>query len=147
MADFPPSAPPASAAPEQPPGAGNPSGAPLIGSSPMTGPTQNLGEAAQGNQILQMLLEGMAMALLKFGPASPIGMSLNKAIMDLGKHVPPGAASPQGVSNALKAMALKKMQMQPQQSAMAAMSPGGPGGPGGAPAMPPPKPPPGLMGA
>jgi hypothetical protein len=103
----------------------------------MTGPTQNLGHGAQGLQILQVLLEGMTLALTKIGASTPPGQAVAKAIVDIGKHVPPGATSPQGASNALKAMALRQNQMQPHKAAQAAMTPGAPPPGGAAPAPPP----------
>lgn len=108
----------------------------------MTGPTQNLGSGAQGMQIAQVLLEGMTLALTKLGASSPIGQEIAKALVAIGKHVPPGATSPSGASNAMKMMAMKQNQMAPHAAAQGAMAPGGapPGGapPPGAGAPPPP---------
>lgn len=116
-------------------------GQPPIGSSPVTGPTQNLGAAAKGMQAVSALLSGMAIVMPLVGPATPLGQAINKAIGDIAKHVPPGASTPQGEGNFLKEMMLKQQQMQSQRAAVGAMG-GQPGGmpPGGASPMPAPQP-------
>ena len=94
-----------------------------------------------------MLMEGMAMTLSLVGASSELGRALNKAMLDIGKHVPAGSGSPQGVSQAMKQMAMKHAQMAPHKAAMGAAAPGGaPPAPGaGAAPMPPPQqPPPGA---
>lgn len=93
-------------------------GQPPIGSSPATGPTQNLGLAAKGIQAVGALMNGMAMVIPLVGAGSPLGQSLAKALTDIGKHVPPGAASPQGQQDFIRQMAMKQMQMGPQQAAL-----------------------------
>jgi hypothetical protein len=74
---------------------------------------------AQGIQAAGALLKGMAMVMAMVGPETPLGQSLNKAIADVGKNIPPGAASPQGEQNFMKQMALRHTQMAPQQAAVA----------------------------
>ena len=91
----------------------------------MTGPTQNLGHAAQGMQILSLLLDGMTLALTKIGAGTPAGQAVAKAIVDIGKHVPPGATSPQGASNAMRSMALRQTQMRPHMAVQGGPPPGG----------------------
>lgn len=105
----------------------------------MTGPTQNLGSEAQGMQIAQMVLDGLTLALGKVGAGTPLGQSLAKALVDIGKHIPPGSTSPQGVSNAMKTMAMKQHQMAPHMAAQGAGAPpgGAPPGAGAAPPQPP----------
>jgi hypothetical protein len=120
--------PPPPAGGATPPSAGAPSpGSPPIGSSPMTGPTQNLGKVAQGQKMVRALLDGMAMALAAVGVSTPLGQALSKALTDIGKHVPPDA----GPNDAMRQMAAKQAQMAPHQAAMA----------GAKPAMPPATPP------
>jgi hypothetical protein len=89
---------------------------------------------AQGIQAAGALLKGMAMVMAMVGPESPLGQALNKSITDVGKHIPPGASSPQGENNFVKQMALRQQQMAPHQAAAGAMQrpPGAPP-PGGAP--------------
>ena len=135
----PPTPPPESPGAAAPPGGAPTPGQPPIGSSPATAPTQNLGHAAQGIQIVGMLLNGMAMAIAKVGASTPVGQALSKALVDIGKHVPPGSSTPQGEQNAMQAMMQKKMQMAPQMAAMGAQGPRPPmpGAPPGAGAPPP----------
>ena len=110
-----------------------PQGQPPIGSSPATGPTQNVGMQAQGLQAAAALLELMASILPKVGVATPLGMAINKAIGDIGKTIPPGAASPQGKANAVDMMKMKQMQMAPQMAALQASQHQPPGAGGGSP--------------
>ena len=107
----------------QAPGGGPQPGQPPMGASPATGPTQNLGAAAQGIQAVGALLKGMAMVLTLVGPATPIGMAITKALQDIGKHVPPGASTPQGENNFAKQMMLRQQQMGSHQAAMGAQQP------------------------
>lgn len=129
-----------------PPGAGSPpqQGQPPIGSSPATGPTQNTGMQAKALQGVGVLLSGMASAIQALGPTSPIGQALTKAMMDIGKHVPPGSVTPEGEMNFIKQLAMKAQQMAPQRAAMASQGGPPPGAmpPPGAGAAPPPPPPP-----
>lgn len=128
-------------APAAPPGGSPPpgAGAPPIGSSPATGPTQNLGATAQGNQIAGMVVQGLVLALTKIPPGTPLYQAVSKAQADISKHLEPGATSPQGISNAMKGMAMKHAQMAPHAGAMAtqAGAPGGAPPPGGMPPRPP----------
>lgn len=78
---------------------------------------------AQGIQAAGALLKGMAMVMALVGPETPLGQSLNKAITDVGKHIPPGASSPQGETNFIKQMALRQQQMAPHQAAVAGAAP------------------------
>lgn len=98
----------------------------------MTGPTQNQGTMAQGMKLAQALVDGMAFVIPKVGASTPIGMAIAKAMIDIGKTLPPS----QGPNDGLKQMALKSMQMAPHQAAMKANVPGG--APPGGGASPPP---------
>ena len=82
--------------------------------------------------MVSALLTGMAMVLTKVGPGTPLGQAVAKAITDIGKHVPPGASTPQGDSNQIKAMAMRQAQMAPHQAAVGAQ-----GAPPSGAAMPP----------
>lgn len=104
-----------------PPSAGASPGQPPIGSSPATGPTQNLGLAAQGIQAAGALLNAMARLIPAVGPATPIGQAIAKAMVDIGKHVQPGSTTPQGEMNFAQRMVQTQQQMMPQRAAMAAM--------------------------
>lgn len=85
----------------------------------------------------------MTLAMTKVPPGTPLAKALSKAHYEIGKEIEPGAASPAGVNNAIKSMAMQRSRMQPQMSAQTtqAGAPGGapPGGmpPGGAPPKPP----------
>ena len=108
-----------------------------MGSTPATTATQNLGMAAKGMQAVSALLNGMAMVIPLVGAGSPIGQALAKAMVDVGKHVQPGSASPQGDNEFIKQMAMRQQQMGSQRGALGA--PGGAGGgapPGAAPPGP-----------
>jgi hypothetical protein len=120
MPDQPTPAPTPGATPTPPPGGPQP-GQPPIGSSPATGPSQNLGKMAQGIQAAGALLKGMAMVMAMVGPETPLGQALNKSITDIGKNIPPGASTPAGENNFVKQMALRQQQMGPQQAAVAGM--------------------------
>jgi hypothetical protein len=115
---------------------GPPQGQPPIGSSPATGPSQNLGLAAKGMQAAGALLNAMAMVIPLVGAGSPIGQALAKAMVDIGKHVPPGTASPQGESEFVKQMALRQQQMGSQRAALASQQPPPGAAPGAAPQPP-----------
>lgn len=122
---------------------GQPQGQPPIGSSPATGPSQNLGMAAKGMEATGALLNAMGMLIPMVGAGTPLGQSIAKAIGDIGKHIQPGAATPQGSKNFAQQMMLQQAQMGPHRAAIASQAPGGaPGGgmppgagmpPGGAP--------------
>lgn len=120
-------------APASPGGA---AGGPPIGSSSATGPSQNLGATAQGNQIVSAILQLMAAAMTKVPPGSEQAKALSEAHYRLGKTVEPGAASPAGVSNAMKNAMMQRQRMAPQMGAMATQA-GAPGGAGAAPPKPP----------
>lgn len=96
-------------------------------------------------QAVSMLLNGMAMVIPMVGAHTPLGLSVAKALSDIGKHVPPGASSPQGDNNAMQQMQQRALQMQSQRAAMGAQGgpPGGAPPPGGAAPPPggPPRPP------
>lgn len=115
---------------------------PPIGAGQATGPSQNLGTTAEGNQIAAMILQGLTLAMTKIPPGSELGKAISKAHYEIGKHIEPGAASPAGVSNSFKKMAMQHQQMAPHAGAMAtqgAAPPGaGPPGAGAAPPQPPP---------
>lgn len=109
--------PPGGGAP--PPGAPPPGGgAAPIGSSSATGPTQNLGATAQANQILGLLLQNMAMALTKLPPGTPAQIEVSKAFHAISSKLEPGSASPAGINNAQRTMALQAQRMGPQQGAL-----------------------------
>ena len=134
---------PASMPPGAPGAQGQPPGTPPIGSSPVTGPTANLGVQAAAVQGVGLLIKLSGELIPRVGASSPIGMDLAKMITMLGKHVQPGAVSPAAENNQLENLRMKQMTMAPQMAALRAQGgpPGGgapPGGPpGGAPPMPP----------
>lgn len=64
------------------------------------------------------------MALTKIPPGSPLSQAISESMTRIGKHLEPGAASPAGVSNAMKQMATQQMQMAPHRAAMGAPPPG-----------------------
>ena len=124
------------------PPAGPPQGQPPIGSSPATGPTQNLGLAAKGIQAAGAVLNAMAMVIPLVGAHTPLGQSLAKAMTDIGKHLQPGAASPQGERNFMQQMMQRQQQMAPQRAAVMSQQGPAPGGnPAGAGGPPPATPP------
>lgn len=124
-----------------PPGAGAaPPGQPPFGSSPATGATTNPGLAAKGMQAAGALLNGMAMVIPLVGAQTPLGQAFAKAMIDIGKELPPGATSPQGEQNFLQQMAMRQQQMMPQRAAVGGAPPGAAPPPGGAPPPPPPMP-------
>jgi hypothetical protein len=86
--------------------------------------------AAKGLQAVSALLNGMAMVIPLVGAHTPLGQEMAKAMVSIGKHVPPGAASPEGEKNFLAQMALRQQQMGPQKAAMASQMPAGAAGPG-----------------
>jgi len=90
---------------------------------------------AQAIQATGALLKGMAMIMAMAGPETPLGQSLNKAIADVGKHMPAGASSPEGENNFIKQMALRQQQMAPHQAALGAGAPPPPSPGAGAPPM------------
>lgn len=89
-----------------------------MGSSPATGPTQNLGAEAQGVQAAAVIVDMLAHALPRVGASTPLGQALAKAMLDIGKHVPPGAGSPQAKQTQLQSLMMKQRQMAPQMAAL-----------------------------
>jgi len=79
-----------------------------------------------------MLLQGMTMALTKLPPGSEVSTLITEFMTKLGKLVPAGAVSSQGVSNSIKQMAMKQQQMAPHMGAMQTQG-AHPPMPGGAP--------------
>lgn len=63
------------------------------------------------------------------GPETPLGQAFSKAILDIGKLIPPGTASPQGEDNFMKEMAMKRQQMGPHRAAVASQMPAAPAPP------------------
>lgn len=128
---------PSSGGATPPAAGGGASPAPPIGSSTATGPSQNLGATAQGNQIAAAVVQGLTLAMTKVPPGTPLFKALSKAHFEIGKEIEPGAASPAGVSNAMKSMAMQQGRMAPHAGAMTTQA----GGPAAGAAAPPPKPP------
>lgn len=83
------------------------------------------------------LLQAMTLAMTKIPPGTPLFKAVSKAVTDIGKEIEPGAASPAGMSNAMKGMAMQQGRMQPHIGAQATQA----GAPGGAPPPKPPMPP------
>ena len=133
--------PAAAAAPPGSAGGPHPPGQPPIGSSPATGPSQNLGMAAKGLQAAGALLNAMAMVIPLVGAGSPLGQALAKSMTDIGKHIPPGASSPQGEQQFAQQMLMKQRQMASQRAAVGSQMPGVGAGAPGAGAPPPSAPP------
>ena len=123
--------------PSPPPGGAPPSGGPgaaPIGSSSATGPSQNLGATAQGNQIAAAAVQLLTMALTKVPPGTSLHKAISKAQYEIGKEIEPGAASPAGDDTAFKNAQMQRQRMQSQLGAQATHA----GTPG---AAMPPKPP------
>lgn len=91
-----------------------------IGSSPATGPTQNLGMQAHGLQAIAVSLRILEAALPHLGSSSEVGKDVIRAISTLSKHVDPGAISQVSEKNQLQSLAMKQQQMGPQVAAMRA---------------------------
>jgi hypothetical protein len=85
----------------------------------MSGPSQNAGKMAQAMKATRALLSGMAGTLMLAGPSTPLGQALNKAIMDIGKHVPPDP----GPNDTFRQMAQREGQMAPHAAALQAAVP------------------------
>lgn len=85
-------------------------------------------------QAVGALLKAMPMVLQMVGAETELGQAVAKALVDIGKHLKPGASSPQGEDNFMKQMMARNQQMRPQMAALQAqqMRPG--------PAMPQPMP-------
>lgn len=69
----------------------------------------------------------MTLAMTKVPPGTPLAKALSKAHYEIGKEIEPGAASPAGVSNAMKSMAMQQNRMQPHTGAQATQAGGPPG--------------------
>jgi hypothetical protein len=82
-----------------------------------------------------MLLNLMAAAIPQVGAGTPLGQALAKAVSDIGRHVPPGSASPQGENNYMREMMQKRLQSGSQMAALGAA-----GGQPPRPGMPQPQP-------
>lgn len=61
----------------------------------------------------------MAMVIPLVGAQTELGQALAKAMVDVGKHIPPGSSTPQGEDNFAKQMMARRQQMGPQMAAMA----------------------------
>lgn len=61
----------------------------------------------------------MTLAMTKVPPGTPLAKALSKAHYEIGKEIEPGSASPAGISNAMKNMAMQRNRMQPQIGAQA----------------------------
>jgi NADP-dependent 3-hydroxy acid dehydrogenase YdfG len=93
---------------------------------------------AKGIQAAAALVNGMSMIIPIVGATSPLGQAIAKSMMDIGKHIPPGAVSPEAQENQLKQMMQKAQQMRPQMAAMQGQGQPPPPGAGAAPPQPPP---------
>jgi hypothetical protein len=93
--------------------------------------------AAKGIQAAGAVLNAMSMIVPMVGAHTPLGMAFSQAIVNIGKHIPPGASTPQGQNDFIRQMALRQQQLGPHQAAIRSQAPGG--APGGA--APPPTPP------
>jgi len=74
-------------------------------------------------QAVGAILNGMAMVIPLVGAGSPVGQALAKAMADIGKHVQPGANTPQGDNEFVKQMAMRQQRMGSQQGAIASQAP------------------------
>ena len=99
------------------PGAGQPP----AGSSPATGPTQNMGYQAAGMAKLALVVKGLESILPMFGAGSEPGQDILESIKRLSKHVPPGAVTPAAQNNAMQSMMLKQAQAAPMMAAQRAV--------------------------
>ncbi len=104
-----------------------------MGTSPATQPTQNRGQEMKGMQKLALLVGELPSVLAMVGATSEAGQAVAKCITMLGKHVPPGSASPAGKRNEIQDMAMQQTQNSALMQSMQQR-----GAPGGAP--PPPQP-------
>ena len=92
----------------------------------------NQGEKVAGIKMVGMALKALEAAVPLLGATSEEGRDVLQSMTRLGRHVPPGAVTPQDMMNTLKAMVMKQQQFGQQMQAMkgAAAAPGG--GAGGA---------------
>ena len=98
-------------------------GQPPTGSSPATGPTQNVGYQAAGMAKLALVVKGLEAILPMFGASSEPGQDILEAIKRLAKHIPPGSVGQTAQNNTAQNMALKQQQMAPMMAAQAANRP------------------------
>lgn len=109
---------------------------PPFGSSPMTRPSGNPGEAANGAAMVQEAVNMLEKALALLPPGDPLHKVTLKSISDLSKHAPPAAASPGVGLMALKQMLAQQMKGSPL-APMQAGAGAAPGAGAGAPPTPP----------
>lgn len=74
-----------------------------------------------------MLLQVMSMALTKLPPGTPMQIEVSKAFHAISSKLEPGSASPAGINNAQRTMALQGQRMGSQQGAMRTQAGGAPG--------------------
>ena len=124
------------------PGAGTQPGQPPFGSSPVSAPTPNRGLQAAALAQVVWAVRLLEKALPGIGAATPAGKDIMKAISNLTKHIPAGAASPGMEQTALQGLMQSAKQEAPQLQALkAAGAQPGPMTPGGAAGAPPASPP------
>ena len=104
----------------------------------MTMPTMNKGLQAAALAQVQVAVRILERALVAVGATSEPGKDIMKAIMNLGKHVPPGSTSPGVEQTALQQLATQSKQEQPEIARLRAMGMGGSPAGGGGPPPPPP---------
>ena len=109
----------------QPPQGGAKPDQPPFGSSPATGPTQNLGRVAAGMARIGLLVQSMTETLQLVGATSEPGQDLLDAIKKLSKHIQPGSVSDSEKKNQLQGMLMKQQQMAPHMAAMRSQQAGG----------------------
>lgn len=95
-------------------------GQPPFGSSPATGPTQNLGSTAGGLARIALILRIMEETLPLVGASTEPGQDLLKAMQMLAKHIQPGSVSPASERNSLQNVMLKMQQNAPMMAALKA---------------------------
>jgi hypothetical protein len=100
-------------------------GAPPFGSTPMTRPSGNMGEAANAAAMVQEAVDMLEKALQGVPPQHPLHKTLLDSISKLSKAAPPQSASPGVGLTALKAMLADRQRQAP----MAPLMGGGAGGP------------------
>jgi hypothetical protein len=112
-------------------------GRPPFGSSPLTRPSANLGNAANGAAMVGQAVDMLEKALPEIPPQHPLHKVVLSSISNLSKHAPPQAQSPGVGLQALKQMLAQGQQQSPLGPLLAGAMGGGAGGgmPG---VMPPP---------
>ena len=98
-------------------------GQPPTGSSPATGPTQNVWYKSAGMAKLALVVKGLEAILPMFGASSEPGQDILESIKRLSKHIPPGSVSQTAQNNTAQQMALKQQQMAPMMAAQQATRP------------------------